>query len=121
MKLSDIKGEDALDVLADIIEPVALILADGKVQELYESGKPKLLLVKHIIKNNKKQVLEIMAILERKSYDEYVKEVNLLSLPMKLLELLQDEDLIAVFQSQVETTAKTSSMPATENTEVEKK
>lgn len=121
MKLSDIKGEEALDVLADLIEPVAMMLADGKIQKIYNSGQPKILLVKHIIKNHKKQVIEILAILERKDPKEYEKEVNLLSLPIKLLELLNDEDLVSVFQSQVQNMGQTSSGPVMENTEVVEK
>lgn len=121
MKLSDIKGEDALDVLADLIEPVAKILADGEVQKIYQSGQPKILLAKHIIKQNKKEVIEILATLEREDPEEYVKKMSVLTLPIALLDLLNDEDLIGFFSSQIQNMEKTSSGPVTENTEVEEK
>ena len=121
MKLSDIKGEEALDVLADIIEPVAIIMADGEVSKIYKSGQPKIKLVKYIIKEHKPQVIEILAILDRKDPKEYAKEMSLLTLPMKLLEILNDEDLMSVFQSQGQNMAKTSSGSVMENTEVVEK
>lgn len=121
MKLSEIKGEKALDVLADLIEPTANIMADGEVAKLYNSEQPKLNLVKHILKNNKKEVIEILAILEDENPKEYAKKITVTTLPMKLLELINDQDLIAVFQSQGQTAEQTSSGSVTENTEVEKK
>ena len=39
MKLSEITGEAALDLLADIIEPAAEIMSDPKVKELFEKNK----------------------------------------------------------------------------------
>ena len=121
MKLSAIKGEKALDVLADIIEPVANIMADGKVAKLYNNGQPKIKLVKHILKHNKKEVIEILAILDGEKPKDYVEKVTVTTLPIKLLELLNDEDLIAVFRSQGQTVEQTSSGSVTENTEVEEK
>lgn len=121
MKLSDFKGEEALDVLADLIEPVARIMSDGQVAKIYQSGQPKILLVKHIIKNHKTELIEILATLEKKDPKEYAKEMTLISLPVKLLELLNDEDLAAVFQSQGQNTAQTSSGSVMENIEVEEK
>lgn len=118
MKLSEIKGEEALDVLADLIEPVAMMMTDDEIQKIYQS-QPKLNLVKYIIKNHKSELIEIMAILERKDPKEYAKEVTILSLPKKLLELLNDEDLVSVFQSQVQSMGETSSGLAMVNTEVE--
>lgn len=121
MKLSDIKGEEALDVLADLIEPVAIIMADKKVSNIYNSGQPKINLVKYIIKNHKSRVVEILAILDRKDPKEYEKDMSLLTLPIKLLELLNDEELISVFQSQGQNMGQTSSGSVMENTEVEEK
>lgn len=117
MKLSDFKGEEALDVLADLIDPVTDIMVDDEVEKLYRSGKPKLLLAKYIIKNHKKSVIEILAILNRKTVEEYVKEMTLITLPRTLLELMDDEDLMQLFQSQGQMTEENPSGSATESTE----
>ena len=74
MKLSDYKGEEALDVLADIIEPVTFILADADIQKMraeeqkkreaaernktpYRSA-PMISYVKPAIKNHKKEIIQ---------------------------------------------------------------
>ena len=97
MKLSEIKGEQALDVLADIIEPVTAICIDEEIQSMVKSGVPTLKMVKPIIKNHKKEIVEILAILDGENPAEY--EVNVLTLPLKLLELLNDPTIKQLFQS----------------------
>lgn len=121
MKLSDFKGDEALDVLADLIEPAAKIMADKEVVKIYKSGQPKITLVKRVIKNHKSELIEILATLDKKDPKEYAKELTLVTLPIKLLELLNDEDLVAVFQSQGQNMAQTSSGSVMENIEVEEK
>jgi hypothetical protein len=97
VKLTDIQNEQALDVLADIIEPTAEILADEEVQRIYKS-EPKLKLATYIIRNYKKNIIEIMARLDGADPAEY--KFNLLTLPKKLLELLNDPDLADLFTLQ---------------------
>lgn len=114
MKLSDIKGEDALEVLADIIDPVSSIIADKEVEMAYK-GAPRIVLVKLLLKKHKKEIIEIMATLDRQPVEDY--EITLVSLPAKVIELLNDPALIEVFPSLRQT--ETSSGSAMENTEVE--
>ncbi len=98
MRLSEIKDEQALDVLADIIEHAAEILSDDEVKRIYrEDSKSKL--VAYIIKAHKKSVVEIMARLDGKEPEEY--SFNLLTLPKKVLEVLSDPELTELFTSQV--------------------
>ena len=51
MNLSDYKGEDAIDMLADLFEPAAYIMADKEVAEIARSGKPTIKLIKPMLKN----------------------------------------------------------------------
>jgi len=116
MKLSEFRGEDALDVLADLIEPAMEIMGDKEFTQAFRQKKiPKA--VKTAIKNHKKSVLEIMAATEREDVEEYAKKVNVFTLPVKLVELLNDENVISLFTSQGQTEASESSGSATENTE----
>lgn len=114
MKLSEIKGEQALDVLADIIEPASEIMTDKAVVDMARSGK-KVKAISSAIKNHKKAIVEILAVLDGKEADEY--EVNVLTLPAKLLEILNDQMVMSLFTSQGQTPGKTSSGSATENIE----
>ena len=115
MKLSEIKGDKALDTLADIIEPLSEILIDPEIQEMHKAGLPKLKMIKPAIKNHKKAVVTVLALLDGADPDNY--EVNLLTLPMKVMEILDDEDMLAVFPSQSQMMPSESFGSVTESTE----
>ena len=121
MKLSDIRGEEALDVLADIIEPAAEIMADKEIANLVRSDVPKIKIAKPAIKNHKKSVIEILARIDGKEPEDYAKEITLVTLPLRLIELLNDPMLLEVFQSQIQTDSEAHSGSATENTEASEK
>lgn len=95
MKLSEIKGEQALDVIADILEPIAEITADEEFVKLSKSGAQRAKVVAYVVRNHKKEVISIMASLELKKPEEL--EINLLTLPKKLMELFDDEELMSLF------------------------
>ena len=116
MKLSEIKGEKALDVLADIMEPAIRIMSDKRIAVLAKSGE-KIKAVKMAIKGHKKDVIELLASLEQKDPKEYMQEINVLTLPVKLLEILNDDALQNLFTSQGQNTDEEHSGSATENTE----
>lgn len=116
MKLSAYKGEQALDMLADLIEPAAAIMADKEISNAVKANLPKIKIVKAAIKNHKPEVIEIMAILDGKEPKEYADKVTLFTLPAKLLEILNDPDLMSLFTLQGQKT-ETLSGSATESTE----
>lgn len=97
MKLSEIKGEAALDFLADIIEPATEIMTDPNMKVLIKA-KNKGAIIKSLIKDHKKSIIEILAALDGVPVEEY--QVNVLTLPIKLLELLNDKELMSFFTSQ---------------------
>lgn len=116
MKLSEYKGEKALDMLADLIEPAAAIMADKEISNAVKANLPKIKIVKTAIKNHKPEVIEIMAILDGADPKEYAEKVTLFTLPAKLLEILNDPDVMSLFTSQGQKT-ETLSGSATESTE----
>lgn len=99
MKLTDIRGEAALDALADLIDPVASICSDPRIKAaIYGS---KMSAIKIMLKDHKKSVITIMAILDGVPVEEF--EVNLLTLPVKLLEILNDPEVVGLFTSAEQT------------------
>lgn len=118
-KLSDYKGEEALDVLADIIEPFALVLADPEIQEMAKVKAAPIKYVKPALKNHKKEVIEILARIEDVPVEEYEKSVNIFTLPSVVLGFINDPQVRDLFTSQSQTTVTSlaSSGSATENTE----
>lgn len=123
MKLSDYKGEEALDVLADIIEPLTAIFADEEFQELTkQKGTPAVKYVKPMIKNHKKELIEVLARLENKPVEEYKQGLTLMTLPLQVLEFINDPEIQNLFHSQSQTEHKPSASTgsAPENTEAKK-
>lgn len=103
MKLSDYKGEAALDKLAEIIEPLTIMLADPQMQEIAKDGKGSMIkYAKPMLKDHKKEVIEVLAALENEPVETYKDKITLLTLPAKLLEFLNDPEVQALFQSQAQ-------------------
>ena len=115
MKLSEYKGEEALEVLADLLEPSLDIFTDKKLLALIKEKDSKAKAITYALKEHKRSVLEIMAALEGVPVEKY--ECNVLSLPAKILEILNDKELMDFFSSQLPKEALTSFGSATESTE----
>ena len=113
MKLSEYQGEAALDLLADLIEPAGEIMSDKEIGEVFKENRFKAIGL--AIKNHKKAIMQIMAALDGVPVDEY--KCNVFTLPAKILELLNDPDLIQLFTYQGQTGDAKSSGSASENIE----
>lgn len=113
MKLSEYQGEAALDLLADLIEPAGEIMSDKEIGDVFKKNRFKAIGL--AIRNHKKAVMQIMASMDGVPVDEY--KCNVLTLPVKILELLNDPDLIQLFTYQGQTGDAKSSGSASENTE----
>lgn len=123
MKLSEFKDEAALELLAEIIEPASVLFSDAEVKKAiaaaYKGGGSPAAAVSLMLKTHQREVLAIMAALDCVPLAEY--HCNVLTLPTKLLEILNDEELMAFFVSQAEDmTQSASSGLHSENSEGEK-
>ena len=118
-RLSDFRDEEALDVLCELIEPACEIMADEDVQKAFEKGSGVTMVqaVKLIIKGHKRAVMEIMAALEGVPLEEF--HCNLLTLPMQVMQIVNDNDLRTFFTLQAQNGSLTDSGLATANTEEE--
>lgn len=94
-KLSEIKGEEALDVLAEIIEPAAEIFTDENVKNALKVENNKAKAAKIILKDHNKAVLTLMATLEGVPVEEY--QPTLFALPSLILGVLNDPELNSLF------------------------
>ena len=113
MNLSEIRGEQALDVLANILDPISKIAVDEKFQKLVKA-KDKIGCIQHILRNYKKEILFVMASLDGEDPQSY--NPTLPQIPAKLLELLNDPMIKPFFESQGRSQGDASSGSATENT-----
>ena len=112
MKLSEYQGEAALDILADMIEPVGEIMSDKEIGKVCKKNRPKAIAL--TIKKHKKAVMQIMATMDGVSVEEY--KCNVLTLPIKILEILNDPALVQLFTYQGQTGGAKSSGSVPEHT-----
>ena len=111
MKLSEYQGEAALDLLADLIEPAGEIMSDKQIGDIFKENRFKAIGL--AIKNHKRAVMQILATMDGVPVEEY--KCNVFSLPVKILELLNDPEMIQLFQYQGQTGDANSSGSASEN------
>lgn len=113
MKLSEYQGEAALDILADLIEPAGEIMSDKEIGEVFKENRFKAIGL--AIKNHKKAVMQILATMDGVPVEEY--KCNVFSLPVKIMEILNDPDIVQLFTFQGQTGDAKSSGSASENIE----
>ena len=94
-KLSEVKGEEALDVLAEILEPIVTIINDEEVKAGFETNVAKCVSV--ALKKYKKEILEIFASINGKSVEETCEEIDILSLPSYIVEILNEPEIQRLF------------------------
>jgi len=107
MKISEIKNEEALDLIMNCIEPAVEIFGDKVIADALRKrrGRKDLIkLVKKTVSTHKKAVIQILAYTSGVDPKEY--SANALEMISQVLELLNDDDLMNFFSSQVPTTGQ---------------
>ena len=59
-KLSDYQGEEAIELWADLLEPITKILGDPEIAKVYKSGKPPFLIAKEILNLHGEEAINIL-------------------------------------------------------------
>lgn len=115
MKLSDIKGERVFDVIADITEPVINIAQDEKVTLFKRENPPEGVTARAfalqkiaknaplLLKKHKSDISTVLAAIKGQTVDEYVAGLNMATLSIDLLELLNDQEFVSFFTSAAQT------------------
>ena len=72
-KLSEIKGEEALDVLADMLVPITAIANDEEVREGFNTNVATCASV--ALKKHKDDVIDMLAALDGRSREEMLEDI----------------------------------------------
>lgn len=112
MRLSDVKGARTLEVIAEIIDPVASIAQDPEAMQLFKRVKlpdgadPRKFVVDRLrsnapklLKGHSGDIIAILAAIEGVSADQYAANLNLSVLVKDLIELLSDHAFTELFIS----------------------
>lgn len=116
-RLSDYKGDEAIELWADLLEPITRILSDKKVADTVKSGKAVFLIASEVLKTHKKDAVDILYRIDSTPIDG----LNiLLRLAELIKEISESEELKSFFGFPVPSvkTDNASSGSVTENTEV---
>lgn len=114
-KLSDYKGDEALELWADLLDPLTAILTDNKIKNVVQSGKPKIAIAKEILKEHKSEAVEILTRIDPEPVDGLNIVLRLINL---ITEIGQSDEIKSFFAyaEQVEMDNGSSGSP-TENIE----
>lgn len=121
MKLSEIKGVDAIDAIADMLDPITAIMADEEIKKLMSMvPRPSTLTIAtKIMKKKKKEILEILAVMHGENPETF--SPSLIELPIMLVNLINEvqnnEELMSLFRSQHQMISNVSFGAVTGNTE----
>lgn len=69
--LSKIRGADALDLIAEVIEPASAIFGDDEIREMLKNGDKKATIIKIVCKKYNSELLSILAICNGKNVNEF--------------------------------------------------
>lgn len=94
MKITDFKNEDAIELIADLIEPISEISTDKELVELLKKDN-KIKAIQQGLKNHKSSIIQILAILNGVPVEEY--SCNPITITKDLLVILNDKELMEVF------------------------
>lgn len=115
MKLSDYRGEDGIDLLADILPDVIKIYENKDFRNAVENSKNNLEIVRILLKMNKKEILHMMAMIDQEDPETY--NPSIFGLPFKLIEIMKMPEISMLFSLQSQKNDNGNSGSATENTE----
>lgn len=119
MRFTELKGEAALDAIADLIDPVSVLIQNKEIKKLRLENAPAIKMAKAMLKTDKKAVLEILAIFE--GVDPATYEPGPLEIMLNVVDLLNTPEIKTLFFSPEQTGAVTVSDSATDDTTAGKK
>lgn len=95
-KLSEIKGEEALDVLADMLVPITAIANDEEVRKGFDTNIATCASI--ALKKHKGDVIDMLTALDGRSKEEMLNDIDLLTLPSVLIEVLSEPAVRNLFR-----------------------
>ena len=115
-RLSDYQGNDAIELWADLLDPISDIMTDKEIAKVTQEGKPPIEIAKTILKRHKKAAAEILLRIDPEPLDGLNIIIRLVAV---LVEIGERNDVKTFFgYAAQENVNNESSGSATESTEV---
>lgn len=118
-RLSDYVDNDAIELWADLLDPISAILSDRQMAKVIQGNKNPIVIAKNLLKEHKDDVVTIMLRIDPTPIDGLNIVVRLVNI---LNEIGESEELKSFFGfSEQEETLKESSGSAMASTKAKKK
>lgn len=116
-RIIDARGEEAIDVLTELIEPVTSIASDPDISAMMRGGKASVAsFVTAILRTHKSDVIQIFAVDDGVSVEEEKKLMSVLTIPARALKLFSNPEVKEMFfGAAAATESATGSSAASEN------
>lgn len=120
-KLSEFRDDEAMDVLAEILDPMVSIMQNKNFVLALRGDKEKDIkpnridAIKIAITDNRSDIVKIMAVLNETSVEDF--HYNLFTLPKMMVDMFNDKELMDFFVYRGEKDSETPFGSAMENTE----
>lgn len=95
-KLSEIYGEEAIDVLTELIDPAFTIMNDTQLRTMLETGAEYKDITKYVVNTYRNDVMHILKVLSGE--EDYNPSIT--GLIKDVYSLFEDEELMDFFDSQ---------------------
>lgn len=116
-RLSEIKGEEAIDVMAALMSPASIILSDKSVKERMQAkGSTMAEVAAYVIKSHRDSVIDMLTIMSGETRNEYVESMSALSLLQDVIYMFNEPELQELFTGQAQSAGVERSGPATATT-----
>lgn len=92
-KILDARGEDALDVLADLLDPVTEIAQDEEISGMMREGGKTTTIAQFaaaVLRKHKPAVIRIMAVDDGKTVEDESKFLSVATIPLRLMAILNN-------------------------------
>lgn len=92
-KLSDYKGDEAIDLWMDLLDPLTAIFTDDEIKKIVTHGENKIIIAKTLLKNHKSDVVEIMTRID----PEPIDGLNIITRLIALITEIGDNEEVKSF------------------------
>ena len=111
MRLSEIKGENTMKIIADLVEYIGKIAMDKKARALFVPSKDSKLPkaeamlqrvfenLPYLLRTHEKDLYSIFAILNNMEYGEYIKQTGFIQIKNDLTDIFTDDMFKELFLS----------------------
>ena len=116
-QLADIKGAEAIDVTADLVELISKVFGSDEIKKMRKEHSDLAQIFSYVLKNNRHDVIQMLAVLDGCAPDEYLDKTSMATLLHDVDTMLGDPTVRELFTLQSRTDGNAVSGSVMDNTQ----